>query len=220
VVDGVPKLIMISVAVGGDRLPCSVSYCILASGPEGWSLVSAEHIGSAEDLHDCLVLFSARARNSLDSELWRSGDVDVVQQIPQSSHEDRGFISKSFDLVGVVECLILLGVAPRSVVFIFFAFSLIALFFFLLVVFFLPMIVGVVVVLWQLWLFCRCSLRFLSLKCHDHNLEWFLLLRRVVLWLLLRWHIPWRQLTNWQTSSSLAGCVVRMNHLKIGNRRE
>jgi hypothetical protein len=220
VVDGVPKLIMISVAVGGDRLPCSVSYCILASGPEGWSLVSAEHIGSAEDLHDCLVLFSARARNSLDSELWQSGDVDVVQQIPQSSHEDRGFISKSFDLVGVVECLILLGVAPRSVVFIFFAFSLIALFFFLLVVFFLPMIVVVVIVLWQLWLFCRCSLRFLSLKCHDHNLEWFLLLRRVVLWLLLRWHIPWRQLTNWQTSSSLAGCVVRMNHLKIGNRRE
>jgi hypothetical protein len=190
VVDGVPKLIMISVAVGGDRLPCSISYCILASGPEGWYLVSAEHIGSAEDLHDCLVLFSARARNSLDSELWRSGDVDVVQQIPQSSLEDRGFISKSFDLVGVVECLILLGVAPRSVVFIFFAFSFIALFFFLLVVFFLPMIVVVVVVLWQLWLFCRCSLRFLSLRCHDHNLEWFLLLRRVVLWLLLRWHIP------------------------------
>jgi hypothetical protein len=61
VVDGVPKLIMISAAVGGDRLPYSVSNCILASGPEGWSLVSADHIGSAEDLHDCLVLFSARA---------------------------------------------------------------------------------------------------------------------------------------------------------------
>jgi hypothetical protein len=29
----------------------------------------AEHIGSTDDLHDCLVLFSARARNSLDSEL-------------------------------------------------------------------------------------------------------------------------------------------------------
>jgi hypothetical protein len=78
VVDGVPQLIMISSAVGGDRLPCSVSYCILVSGPEGWSLVSAEHIGSADDLHDCLVLFSARAWNSLDSELWRSGDVDAV----------------------------------------------------------------------------------------------------------------------------------------------
>jgi hypothetical protein len=78
VVDGVPKLVMISAAIGGDRLPCSISYCILASGPEGWSLVLAEHIGSTEDLHDCLILFSARAQNSLDSELWRSGDVDAV----------------------------------------------------------------------------------------------------------------------------------------------
>jgi hypothetical protein len=43
--------------------------------------------------------------------------------------------------------------------------------------FFLPMIVIVVIVLWQLWLFYWCSLRFLSLRCHDHNLEWFLLLR-------------------------------------------
>jgi hypothetical protein len=60
---------MISVVVGFDRLPCSVSYYILASGPEGWTLVSAEHIRSADDLHDCLVLFLARARNSLDSEL-------------------------------------------------------------------------------------------------------------------------------------------------------
>jgi hypothetical protein len=79
VVDSVPQLVMISMAIGGDRLPCSVSYCILVSGPEGWSLVSAKHIGSAKDLHDCLVLFSAWAQNSLDSELWRSGDVDVVQ---------------------------------------------------------------------------------------------------------------------------------------------
>jgi hypothetical protein len=141
-------LIMIPAAVGGDRLPCSVSYCILASGPEGWSLVSAEHIGSTEDLHDCLVLLSTRARNSLDSELWRSGDVDVVQQIHQSTSGDQVFIFKSFDLIGIVECLVLLGVAPRSVVFIFFAFSLVALFFFLLVVFFLPMIIVVVVALW------------------------------------------------------------------------
>jgi hypothetical protein len=164
VIDGVPKLVMISVAVGGDRLPSGISYYILTSGPEGWSLVSAEHIGSIEDLHDCLILFSARARYSIDSELWQSGDVDAVQQIPQSASGDRGFISKSFDLVGVVECLILLGVAPRSVVFIIFAFGLVALFFFL-VVFFLPMIVIVVVVLRQLWLFYRCSLRFLSLRC-------------------------------------------------------
>jgi hypothetical protein len=70
VVDGVPQLIMISAAVGGDHLPCSINYCILVSGPESWSLMLAEHIGSTDDLHDCLVLFSARAWNSLDSELW------------------------------------------------------------------------------------------------------------------------------------------------------
>jgi hypothetical protein len=90
-----------------------------------------------------------------------------------------------------VERLILLGVAPRSVVFIIFTFSLVALLFFFLIVFFLPMIVIVVVVLRQLWLFYRCSLRFLSLRCHNNNLEWFLLLRRVVLRLLLRRYIPW-----------------------------
>jgi hypothetical protein len=78
VIDGVPQLIMISMAIGGDRLPRSISYCILVSGPEGWFHVSAEHIGSADDLQDCLVLFSARSWNSLDSELWRSGDVDAV----------------------------------------------------------------------------------------------------------------------------------------------
>jgi hypothetical protein len=82
VIDGVPQLIMIFAAVGGDCLPCSVGYCILVSGPEGWTLVSAEHIRTTDDLHDCLVLFLARAWNSLDSELWRSGDVDAVQQIP------------------------------------------------------------------------------------------------------------------------------------------
>jgi hypothetical protein len=109
--------------------------------------VSTEHIGSTDDLHDCLVLFSARARNSLDSELWRSGDVDVVQQIPQSASGDRGFISKSFDLIDVVECLVLLGVALRNVVFIFFAFSLVAIFFFFLIVFFLLLLM--VVVLWH-----------------------------------------------------------------------
>jgi hypothetical protein len=135
VIDGVPQLVMISATVGGDRLPCSVSYCILVSGPEGWSLMSAEHIGSADDLHDCLVLFSARAQNSLDFELWQSGDVDAVQQIPRSAGGDRGFISKSFDLIGIVERHVLLGVAPRRVFFIFFAFSLVALFFFFLVVF-------------------------------------------------------------------------------------
>jgi hypothetical protein len=43
-----------------------------------------------------------------------------------------------------VEHLILLGVAPRSVVFIFFAFSLVTFFFFFLIVFF-PLLVMVVV---------------------------------------------------------------------------
>jgi hypothetical protein len=40
--------------------------------------VMAEHVRSADDLHDYLVLFSSRAWNSLDSKLWRSGDVDTV----------------------------------------------------------------------------------------------------------------------------------------------
>jgi hypothetical protein len=171
VVDGVPQLIMISSTIGGDRLPCSISYCILLSGPEGWFLVSAEHIGSAEDLHDCLILFSARVWNSLDSKLWQSGDVDAVQQIPQSASGDRGFISKSFDLVDIVECLILLDIAPRNVVFIFFAFSLVATFFFFLIVFFLLLVM--VIILWHLWSFlCVFPCRY----C-DHNLKWFILLR-------------------------------------------
>jgi hypothetical protein len=34
VIDDVPQLVMISAAVGGDRLPCSVSYYIQVSGPE------------------------------------------------------------------------------------------------------------------------------------------------------------------------------------------
>jgi hypothetical protein len=161
---------MISSAVGDDRLPCSISYCILVSGPEGWSIVSAEHIGSTDDIHDCLVLFSARARNSLDFELWRSGDVDVVQQIPQSASGDRGFISKSFDLIGVVERLVLLSIAPRSVVFIFFTFSLVATFFFFLIVFFLLLVM--VEVLWHRLSF----LRVFPCRYCDHILEWFLLL--------------------------------------------
>jgi hypothetical protein len=83
----------------------------------------------------------------LDSKFQLSGDVEVVQQIPQSGGGDRGFISSGLDLIGVVEHLVLLGVAQGSVVFIIFAFSLVALFFFFLIVFFLPMIIAVVVVL-------------------------------------------------------------------------
>jgi hypothetical protein len=69
VVDGVPQLVMIFAPVGGDCLPCSISYCILISGPEGWSLVTAEHIRFADDLNNCLVFFSSRVRNSLYSKL-------------------------------------------------------------------------------------------------------------------------------------------------------
>jgi hypothetical protein len=180
---------MISAAIGGDRRPCSLSYCILVSGTEGWTLVSAEHIRSTDDLHDCQVHSSASAWNSPDSELWRSRDIDVVQQFPQSASGDRVFISKSFDLVGVVERLILLDVAPRSVVFIFFAFSLVALIFFFLAVFFLPLVV--VIVLQQLLSF----LRVFSCRYHDHNLEGVLPMRNVLsgvrLRLWLGWHIPW-----------------------------
>jgi hypothetical protein len=115
-----------------------------------------------------------------------------------------------------VEHLVLLSVAPRSVVFIIFTFSLVALFFFFfLIVFFLPTIVIVVIVLRQLWLFYRCSVRLLSLRHHDHNPEWFLILRRVVLRLLLRRHIPWSLLSN-----ALLGCAVSTSHLKIGSTRE
>jgi hypothetical protein len=158
---------MIYAVVGGDHLPCSISYCILVRGSESWTLVMAEHIRSAEDLHDCLVLFPSRARNPLDSEFRLSGDVEVVQQIPHPASGDRGFISGSLDLIGVTERIILLSVAQGSVVFIIFIFSLIAPFFFFRVVFFLPMIFVVVVILWQLLSF----LCVFSYQYYDHNLE-------------------------------------------------
>jgi hypothetical protein len=80
-----------------------------------------------------------------------------------------------------MECLILLGVAPRSVVFIFFTFSLVALFFFFLIVFFIPLVV--VIVLRHLFSF----LHVFPCRYYDHNLEGVLpprnVLRGVVLWL-------------------------------------
>jgi hypothetical protein len=94
------------------------------------------------DLHDCLVLFPSRAQNPLDSELRVSGDVEVVQQIPQPTDGDRGFMSGSLDLIGVTERLILLGVPQGSLVFIIFAFSLVA-----LLSFFLLMVTVIVIVL-------------------------------------------------------------------------
>jgi hypothetical protein len=64
-----------------------------------------------------------------------------------------------------VERLILLGVAPRSVVFIFFTFSLVALFFFFLIVFFVPLVV--VIVLQHLFSF----LHVFPWCYYDHNLD-------------------------------------------------
>jgi hypothetical protein len=70
----------------------------------------------------------------------------------------------------------LLGAAPRSVVFIFIfiAFSLVALFFFFLIVFFFLM--AMVIVLWHMLSFLRV---FPSRYC-DHNLDGVLPLRNVL----------------------------------------
>jgi hypothetical protein len=201
---------MIFAVVGGDCLPCSISYCILVSGSESWTLVTAEHIRSTEDLHDCLALFFSRSQNSLDFELWQSGDVEVVQQIPQSTGGDWGFIFGTLDLIGVMVLLFLVGVTQRSVVFIVFAFSHIAFFFFIL------MVIVMAIILRQLLSF----LHFFSCWYRDHDLKEVLLLRRIGLRRRLRWHIPWHQLTSGMMSSALAGCVARTNHLKFGNRRE
>jgi hypothetical protein len=139
--------------------------------------VTAEHIRSVEDLHDCIVLFPSRVWNHLDSEFQLSCDVEVVQQIPQPTSGDRGFISGGLDLVGVMERLALLGVAQWSAVFIIFSFRLVALFlFFFLIVFFFPMIVAVVIILQQLLSF----LRVFSCRYRDHNLEGVLPLRNVL----------------------------------------
>jgi hypothetical protein len=148
--------------VGGDRLPCSVNYCIMVCGSESWTLVTAKHIRSAEDLNNCLVLFSSRVRNPLDSKFWVSGDVEVVQQIPQPAGGDRGFISSGLDLVGVTDRIVLLGFTQGSVVFIIFAFSLVVLFSFLLL-----MVIVKVVILRQLLSF----LCVFSCWYRDHNLK-------------------------------------------------
>jgi hypothetical protein len=79
-----------------------------------------------------------------------------------------------------VERNVFLNVAPKSVVFIIFAFSLVALFFFLLIVLFL-LLVRVVVLQHRL-----SFLRVFPGWYYDHNLQRFILLRRVVLWFLLR----------------------------------
>jgi hypothetical protein len=180
--------------------------------------VSDDHTKPIEDLHDCFVLFSPWARNSLDSKLWRSGDVDAVQQIPRFVDGDHSFIFGGLDLVSFTVHLLLLRITQRSVVLIIFIFSLIIFFFFVvLVVVVIVVVVIVAIVLWQL-------LSFISRIYHDHDLKGILLLRnilrRVGLQLQLRWHIPWHHLTNWLTPSALMSCAARMNHLKFGNSGE
>jgi hypothetical protein len=85
------------------------------------------------------------------------------------------------------------------------------------------MIVVVVVVI-IIAIVLRQLLSFFSRGYHDHDLKGILLLRdvlrRVGLWLQLRWHMPWHHLTSKATSRALAGCAARMSHLKFGNRRE
>jgi hypothetical protein len=179
-------------------------------------LVVAQQIGSAEDLHNCLVLFSFRLQNSLDSKLCRSDDANAVQQFPQSAGGNQGFIFACLDLICDVVLFLLLEITQRSVVLIIFIFRLLATLFLLLVLFLL-MVIIVVVVLWQLLSFLRVFCH----KCRDHYLKVVLLPRNVLrrvglrLRLQLRWHIPLCQLTNEQTSSALAGCAASMDHLQF-----
>jgi hypothetical protein len=90
-----------------------------------------------------------------------------------------------------VEHLVLLGVAPRSVVFIFLAFSLVAFFFFFFDIVFFPLLVMVIILQHML-----SFLHVFPYRYNDHNLEGVLplsnVLRGVGLQLWLGWHIPWR----------------------------
>jgi hypothetical protein len=129
--------------------------------------VSANHTRPIEDLHDCFALFSSRARNSLDYELWWSGDVDAVQQIPQSTSGDRTFIFGGLDLIGIVIHLLIFGITQGCVVLIIFVFIPIAFFFSNLVVFFFLLMIIVIVLRYLLSFFHR-FLSFLSRRYHDH----------------------------------------------------
>jgi hypothetical protein len=157
--------------------------------------VLADHIRPVEDLHDCFVLLPPWVWNSLDSELLRSGDVSVVQQIPQSTGGDQSFIFDSLYLISLMIHLLLLRVVQRSVVLIIFYFSLLVFFFLLVIVIvvvvivLIVMVVTVAIILRQLWSFYHCFLSVFSCRYHDHDLERILLLTnvlmRVMLWLLL-----------------------------------
>jgi hypothetical protein len=118
----------------------------------------------------------------------------------------------------------LLGITQGSVVLNIFVFILVAFFFFSLVVFFFFLMIIIIVMVVIVAIVLRELLSFFSCRYHNHDLKGILLprnvLRRVKLWLQLWWHISWCQLTSGLTSSALAGCAKRMNHLKFRNRRE
>jgi hypothetical protein len=107
--------------------------------------VSANHTRLVEDLHNCFVLFQPRARNSLDSKLRRSGDVDTVQQILQSASRDRSLISGGLDFIGLTVHLVLLGITQGSVILIIFVFILVSFLFFILMVVIVVMVIILVV---------------------------------------------------------------------------
>jgi hypothetical protein len=83
--------------------------------------------------------------NSLDFELWRSGDVDAVQQIPQSTGGSQSFISGGLDFIGLTVHLVLLRITQGSVILIIFVFILVSFLFFILMVVIVVMVIILVV---------------------------------------------------------------------------
>jgi hypothetical protein len=158
--------------------------------------VPDDHIRPIKDPHSCFVLFPLQTWNSLDSKVWRSGNVDAVQQIPQSAGRDRGFTSRGLYPIGMMIHLLLFRITQGSVILIVFVFILVVFFFISLMV--IVVVPIVVIILWQLLSFCRSSWSVFPRKYHDHDIKGVLLrnvLRTVVLRLLLRRHISWCHLT-------------------------
>jgi hypothetical protein len=78
--------------------------------------VSIYHIRPIKDLHSCSELFLPWMRDSLDSELWGSGDAYVTEQISQSASGDRSFIPKGLQLVGITIHLLIFRITRGSVI--------------------------------------------------------------------------------------------------------
>jgi hypothetical protein len=146
-VDGILQLVMMCAVEGGDRLPCSVSYHIFVSCSEGWTHVPADHIQLIEGLHNCSILFLPLACDSLDFELWSSGDVDVAQQIPQSTCGNQCFIPKGLYLIGFMVHLLLLKITQMSLILIVFIIIPIVVVVILVIVVIIVGVVGVVIIL-------------------------------------------------------------------------